>query len=245
MCKTFNIKTIKYMIAKIYPDGHPDLQGKKDPTHPVRYFDIRKLTPVECYSLMGVPAPQISILMQTEKRPYMAWVGVDSELAVFGLEPSATRREVDEAYREAVASLDSRQADDTDSQDDPDEETARIMADEAEDDAEEMALMRQNYELNYQNIWSRVIHTCKSIILYTFQKRGNNVRYFLRMISCDVTIACSVVRPSCCFISIFHIPSRYTPPVSSQDCLGDARTALDVPVKSTTEAVVEEIAYFY
>ena len=45
------------MIAKIYPDGHPDLQGKKDPTHPVRYFDIRKLTPVECYSLMGVPPP--------------------------------------------------------------------------------------------------------------------------------------------------------------------------------------------
>ena len=149
MCKTFNIKTIKYMIAKIYPDGHPDLQGKKDPTHPVRYFDIRKLTPVECYSLMGVPAPQISILMKTEKRPYMAWVGVDSELAVFGLEPSATRREVDEAYREAVASLDSRQADDTD---DPDEETARIMAEKAEDDAEEMALMRQNYELNYQNL---------------------------------------------------------------------------------------------
>lgn len=33
------------MIAKIYPDGHPDLQGKKDPKHPVRYFDIRKLTP--------------------------------------------------------------------------------------------------------------------------------------------------------------------------------------------------------
>lgn len=43
------------MIAKIYPDGHPDLQGKKNPNHPVRYFDIRKLTPVECYLLMGVP----------------------------------------------------------------------------------------------------------------------------------------------------------------------------------------------
>ena len=56
----------KYMIAKIYPDGHPDLQGKKDPTHPVRYFDIRKLTPVECYSLMGVPPPQIETLMKTE-----------------------------------------------------------------------------------------------------------------------------------------------------------------------------------
>ena len=214
----------KYMIAKIYPDGHPDLQGKKDPTHPVRYFDIRKLTPVECYSLMGVPAPQISILMQTEKRPYMAWVGVDSELAVFGLEPSATRREVDEAYREAVASLDSRQADDTD---DPDEETARIVAEKAEDDAEEMALMRQNYELNYQNIWSRIIHTCKSIISYTFQKRGNNVRYFLRMISCDVTIACSAVRPSCCFVSIFHIPSRYTPPLA-------AKTVWVMPVQPWT-----------
>jgi len=35
----------KIMIAKIYPDNHPDLQGKKDPKHPVRYFDIRKLTP--------------------------------------------------------------------------------------------------------------------------------------------------------------------------------------------------------
>lgn len=33
------------MIAKIYPDNHPELQGKKDPKHPVRYFDIRKLTP--------------------------------------------------------------------------------------------------------------------------------------------------------------------------------------------------------
>ena len=90
------------MIAKIYPDGHPDLQGKKDPTHPVRYFDIRKLTPRECYSLMGVPEAQISTLMTTEKKPYMAWVDVDDALAVFGLEPSATRKEVDEAYKEAI-----------------------------------------------------------------------------------------------------------------------------------------------
>jgi hypothetical protein len=50
-----NINNKERMIAKIYPDGHPDLQGKKNPNHPVRYFDIRKLTPVECYSLMGVP----------------------------------------------------------------------------------------------------------------------------------------------------------------------------------------------
>jgi len=140
------------MIAKIYPDGHPDLQGKKDPTHPVRYFDIRKLTPRECYSLMGVPEAQISTLMTTEKKPYMAWVDVDDALAVFGLEPSSTRKEVDEAYREAIASLDNRQTDDDDPTDDLDPDTQRIMAEKAEDDAEELALMRENYEQNYQRI---------------------------------------------------------------------------------------------
>lgn len=90
------------MIAKIYPDGHPDLQGKKNPNHPVRYFDIRKLTPVECYSLMGVPTPQIKRLMATEQRAYTAFVGVDKELEVFGLEPSATMKEVTDAYEDAV-----------------------------------------------------------------------------------------------------------------------------------------------
>jgi len=141
----------KHMIAKIYPDGHPDLQGKKDPTHPVRYFDIRKLTPRECYSLMGVPEAQISTLMTTEKKPYMAWVGVDDALAVFGLEPSATRREVDEAYREAIESL--RPSDDDDEPtDDLDPDTQRIMAEKAEEDAEDAALMRENYEQNYQRI---------------------------------------------------------------------------------------------
>lgn len=133
------------MIAKIYPDGHPDLQGKKDPTHPVRYFDIRKLTPRECYALMGVPQQQIETLMQAEKKPYTAWVGVDNELAVFGLEPSATRREVEDAYREAIESLSNKEQDDYDEQtDDPD--TARIMAEKAEDAAEEVELMRQNYQ---------------------------------------------------------------------------------------------------
>lgn len=43
------------MIAKIYPDNHPDLAGKRDPSHPVRYFDIRKLTEGECLRLMDVP----------------------------------------------------------------------------------------------------------------------------------------------------------------------------------------------
>ena len=114
------------MIAKIYPDGHPDLQGKKDPTHPVRYFDIRKLTPRECYSLMGVPEAQISTLMTTEKKPYMAWVDVDDALAVFGLEPSSTRKEVDEAYKEALESL--RPSDD-------DDESAGENADEMDADS--------------------------------------------------------------------------------------------------------------
>ena len=53
------------MIAKIYPDGHPDLQGKKDPTHPVRYFDIRKLTPRECLRLMGVNEKRIQQAKQS------------------------------------------------------------------------------------------------------------------------------------------------------------------------------------
>ena len=145
------------MIAKIYPDGHPDLQGKKDPTHPVRYFDIRKLTPRECYSLMGVPEASISTLMTTEKKPYMAWVGVDDALAVFGLEPSATRREVDEAYKEAMESLmpnrptpdpslGERGVDTTDADE--------MDADDAEPEMseEELALMRENYEQNYQHI---------------------------------------------------------------------------------------------
>lgn len=137
------------MIAKIYPDGHPDLQGKKDPTHPVRYFDIRKLTPRECYSLMGVPPQQIATLMKTEKKPYMAWTGVDDALAVFGLEPSATRREVDDAYNEAIESLENRPSDDDEEPTD-DADLQRITAEEQEADTEENALLRQNYDQAYQ-----------------------------------------------------------------------------------------------
>ena len=96
--------------------------------------------------------------MQTEKKPYMAWVGVDEALAVFGLEPSATRREVDEAYREAIESLRrpnrptpdpslrERGVDTTDADE--------MDADDAEPEMseEELALMRDNYEQNYQRI---------------------------------------------------------------------------------------------
>ncbi len=47
------------MIAKIYPNGHADLNGKQ---HPVRYFDIRKLTERECLRLMDVNEKNINIL---------------------------------------------------------------------------------------------------------------------------------------------------------------------------------------
>lgn len=55
------------MIAKIYPDNHPDLQEKRDPTHPVRYFDIRKLTEGECLRLMDVPDVDIVKLCQNKE----------------------------------------------------------------------------------------------------------------------------------------------------------------------------------
>ena len=139
-----HIKHKERMIAKIYPDGHPDLQGKKDPTHPVRYFDIRKLTPTECYRLMGVPDSFIALLMTTEKRPYTAFVGVDKELEVFGLEPSATMKEVKEAYEDALNSMSEIQADE-------DEETGEVTF-EIPMATEETKLMIENYTLSYHTI---------------------------------------------------------------------------------------------
>ena len=88
--------------------------------------------------------------MKTEKKPYMAWVGVDDALAVFGLESSATRREVDDAYREAIESLrptpDSSLGDGGECEDPEDDDA------DPEMNEEEVELMRQNYEQNYQRI---------------------------------------------------------------------------------------------
>ena len=195
----------KYMIAKIYPDGHPDLQGKKDPTHPVRYFDIRKLTPRECYSLMGVPQRQIETLMKTEKKPYLAWVGVDDALAVFGLDQSATRRDVDEAYREAIEGLNGQTSDDAEEQEGLDEDAARIMAQEEEDDAEERRLLKQNYDINYQNIWSRIVHSCGRIFTNPPYKRCYSVGYFSQVIAGYIAATRSATRPANCVI--YHILS--------------------------------------
>lgn len=145
----------KIMIAKIYPDNHPDLQGKKDPKHPVRYFDIRKLTPPECYRLMGVPERQISQLMATEQKPYTAFVDVDKELEVFGLEPSATMKEVEEAFRDSLESLETPPSDEENeaSADAPDTVSSDSVAvDEEDDDTEEIELLRQNYTLAYEKI---------------------------------------------------------------------------------------------
>lgn len=127
------------MIAKIYPDGHPDLKKKKDPTHPVRYFDIRKLTPTECYRLMGVPEEYINRLMATEKRAYQAFVGVDDELAVLGLETSATMREVKEAYDSLM----------NPSCDEDTEETPEVP----------FEIQQQNYTLAYEKICKAEIET--------------------------------------------------------------------------------------
>lgn len=149
----------KIMIAKIYPDNHPELQGKKDPKHPVRYFDIRKLTPPECYRLMGVPERQISQLMATEQKPYTAFVDVDKELEVFGLEPSATMKEVEEAFRDSLESLETPPLDEeidssacgcataTNEATVPDGSPSGL-----DDDAEEIELLRQNYTLAYEKI---------------------------------------------------------------------------------------------
>lgn len=136
------------MIAKIYPDGHPDLQGKKNPNHPVRYFDIRKLTPVECYLLMGVPPPQIERLMATEKRAYTAFVGVDKELEVFGLEPSASMREVTDAYEDSVRQLTPQ----TDADCEQEEEGLEQTPPSELEDEDTIALMLQNYKQAYDAI---------------------------------------------------------------------------------------------
>lgn len=170
-CDSIAAPNKKNMIAKIYPDNHPDLQGKKEPTHPVRYFDIRKLTPRECYRLMGVPEKLIARLMATEKKAYTAFVGVDEQLAVFGLEPSATKKEVTEAYQEALESLNPPPPDDDeeetssfidgDSIADPASVSAAspagvtvpsVSAAGESDEEEEKALLRQNYTLAYERI---------------------------------------------------------------------------------------------
>ena len=93
------------MIAKIYPDGHPDLQGKKDPTHPVRYFDIRKLTPRECLRLMGVPEKWIDKFFATTIKKYLKRTEIERELEMFGLEDSCTDNDVMKAFNDETADL--------------------------------------------------------------------------------------------------------------------------------------------
>lgn len=162
------------MIAKIYPDGHPDLQGKKDPKHPVRYFDIRKLTPPECYTLMGVPQQRIAQLMATEKRPYTAFIGVEEDLRLFGLEESASMKDVLDAYKEAMQSCDefdqetqkkidegylnpdSRPTTDEDGEEIiypyDDEESYQRYLEQLKEDLEGNKLVRQNYDERYAKI---------------------------------------------------------------------------------------------
>lgn len=169
------------MIAKIYPDGHPDLLEKKDPTHPVRYFDIRKLTPTECYRLMGVPDDKIKLLLSTEKKPYTAFVGVDDALAVFGLEANATKREVERAYKEAVESL----SDQFDPSDDSD------LSEKSEPaDPEEAARAKTVLEANYRQAYDRIMAAHTEERFGEVQIVSNSSHYKLagNSIVCDVLL---------------------------------------------------------
>lgn len=74
------------MIAQIDPK-----------TRSARYFDIRKLTAVETYRLMGVPEKFIQRLMATRVETYQAISGMDEELALLGLTDSAKPRDINEA----------------------------------------------------------------------------------------------------------------------------------------------------
>lgn len=104
---------------------------------------------------MGVPERQISQLMATEQKPYTAFVDVDKELEVFGLEPSATMKEVEEAFRDSLESLETPPSDEENEApaDAPDTVPSDSVAgDEEDDDAEEIELLRQNYTLAYEKI---------------------------------------------------------------------------------------------
>jgi DNA (cytosine-5)-methyltransferase 1 len=82
--------------------------------------------------------------MATEKRAYTAFVGVDKELEVFGLEPSATMKEVKDAYEEALNSL-------TEIESEEDEETGEVKF-EIPLVTEETKQMIENYDLAYKKI---------------------------------------------------------------------------------------------
>ena len=82
------------MIAQIDPK-----------TRTARHYDIRKLVPRETYRLMGVPETFIDLLMATENKPHLEYEGCGDALEALGLEPTATPREVDEAYQQAINDL--------------------------------------------------------------------------------------------------------------------------------------------
>ena len=93
------------MIAQIDPK-----------TRSARYFDIRKLTPVENYRLMGVPERFIQRLMATRVETYQAISGMDDELALLGLTDSAKPRDINEAADEAIRQLENNLNEETDNE---------------------------------------------------------------------------------------------------------------------------------
>lgn len=71
-------------------------------TRECRCFDIRKLSPRECLTLMGVPKEYIDRMMQKAVRTYKAIDGCEEELALLGLDDAATAREIREAAEELL-----------------------------------------------------------------------------------------------------------------------------------------------
>ena len=71
-------------------------------TRECRCFDIRKLSPRECLTLMGVPKEYIDRMMQKAVRTYKAIDGCEVELALLGLDDAATAREIREAAEELL-----------------------------------------------------------------------------------------------------------------------------------------------
>lgn len=79
-------------------------------TRECRLFDIRKLSPRECFRLMGVSDDVIDRLQQTVDKAYTVRVGVDEHLAVLDMQPDeeATDARLKRRYEELISELERR-----------------------------------------------------------------------------------------------------------------------------------------
>ncbi len=71
-------------------------------TRECRCFDIRKLSPRECFTLMGVPKEYIDRMMWKAVCTYKAIDGCEEELSILGLDDAATPMEIRKAAEELL-----------------------------------------------------------------------------------------------------------------------------------------------